>query len=109
MRISRSCDWSLTRKFVPARAFNVGAVLRKERHFRFLDDGRLCMSSNAAECELRAVAGGKRQPGNNAGPRRERVYRSYLLEGDSRARLECKTHCENVLMKRVASEARSSN
>jgi transposase len=40
---------------------------------RFLDDGRLCMSNNAAERELRAVAVGRRNwtfAGSNEGGRR---------------------------------------
>jgi hypothetical protein len=40
---------------------------------RFLDDGRLCMSNNAAECELRAAAVGRKNwtfAGSNEGGRR---------------------------------------
>ena len=37
---------------------------------RFLDDGRLCMSNNAAERELRAVAVGRRNAGSDEGGRR---------------------------------------
>jgi transposase len=43
------------------------------RIYRFLDDGRLCMSNNAAERELRAVAVGRRNwtfAGSDEGGRR---------------------------------------
>jgi transposase len=43
------------------------------RIYRFLDDGRLCMSNNAAERELRAVAVGRRNwtfAGSGEGGRR---------------------------------------
>jgi len=43
------------------------------RIYRFLDDGRLCMSNNAAERELRAVAVGRRNwtfAGSDDGGRR---------------------------------------
>ncbi|NLS74220.1 hypothetical protein E3H11_36075 [Bradyrhizobium brasilense] len=44
-----------------------------ERIYAFLDDGRLCLSNNAAERELRAVAVGRRNwtfAGSDEGGRR---------------------------------------
>ncbi|MGA7347001.1 MAG: transposase domain-containing protein, partial [Pseudolabrys sp.] len=55
-------------------AFSGGVRLsRWEAFTRFLDDGRLCMSNNAAERELRAVAVGRRNwtfAGSDEGGRR---------------------------------------
>src|SRR5262245_56672736 len=55
-------------------------VARWEALTRFLDDGRLCMSNNAADRELRAIAGGRRNwtfAGSDEGGRRAAAI--YML------------------------------
>jgi transposase len=55
-----------------AKAINY-CLSRWDAFTRFLDDGRLCMSNNAAERELRAVAVGRRNwsfAGSDDGGRR---------------------------------------
>ena len=49
----------LSRSNDTAKAINY-CLSRWDAFTRFLDDGRLCMSNNAAECELRGVAVGRR-------------------------------------------------
>jgi transposase len=63
-RLSRSND--------TAKAINY-SLNRSDAFTRFLEDGRLCMSNNAAERELRAVAVGRRNwtfAGSDEGGRR---------------------------------------
>ena len=62
----------LSRNNDTTKAINY-CVSRWEAFSRFLDDGRLCMSNNAAERELRAVALGRRNwtfAGSDEGGRR---------------------------------------
>jgi transposase len=63
---------SLSRNSDTTKAINY-CLSRWEAFTRFLDDGRLCMSNNAAERELRAVAVGRRNwtfAGSDEGGRR---------------------------------------
>ena len=56
---------------------------------RFLDDGRLCMSNNAAERELRAVAIGRRNwtfAGSDEGGRRAAAIYTLIATALCRAR-----------------------
>jgi transposase len=62
----------LSRSNDTAKAINY-CLSRWDAFTRFLDDGRLCMSNNAAERELRAVAVGRRNwtfAGSDEGGRR---------------------------------------
>ena len=62
----------LSRNNDTAKAINY-CLSRWDAFTRFLDDGRLCMSNNAAERELRAVAVGRRNwtfAGSDEGGRR---------------------------------------
>ena len=63
---------NLSRSNDTAKAINY-CLSRWDAFTRFLDDGRLCMSNNAAERELRAIAVGRRNwtfAGSDEGGRR---------------------------------------
>src|ERR1700749_4730514 len=68
---------------LPANAVGVLNVSNEHNagRTRFLDDGRLCMTNNAAERELRAVAMGRRNwtfAGSDEGGRRAAVIYTLL-------------------------------
>lgn len=59
---------------------------------RFPDDGRLCLSNNAAERELRAVAAGRRNwtfAGSDEGGRRAAAIYTLIATGMARHVLAC--------------------
>jgi len=76
----------LSRNNDTTKAINY-CLSRWDAFTRFLDDGRLCMSNNAAERELRAVAVGRRNwtfAGSDEGGRRAAA--NYTLIGSALCR-----------------------
>ena len=80
----------LSRNNDTTKAINY-CLSRWDAFIRFLDDGRLCMSNNAAERELRAVAVGRRNwtfAGSDEGGRRAAaIYTLIATASDVLARL----------------------
>ena len=80
----------LSRNNDTTKAINY-CLSRWDAFTRFLDDGRLCMSNNAAERELRAVAVGRRNwtfAGSDVGASYYSSGDALIKEGDFAADLE---------------------